>query len=86
MLLNKKIGIDAAAWGTVLGSFLWFIIQLFGAAYSNFRYRFVLPKFDKITDFSPIAKSSKKNLKFSKLLNEPVILSTNASENELKLT
>lgn len=47
LLLNKKIGIDAAAWGTVLGSFLWFIIQLFGAAYSNFRYRFVLPQFDK---------------------------------------
>ena len=47
LLLNKKIGIDAAAWGTVLGSFLWFIIQLFGAVYSNFRYRFVLPQFDK---------------------------------------
>ena len=47
LLLNKKIGIDAAAWGTVLGSFLWFIIQLFGAVLSGFRYKFTLPQFDK---------------------------------------
>lgn len=47
LLLNKKLGIDAAAWGTVLGSFLWFAIQLIGAIYAGFRYNFNFPKFDK---------------------------------------
>ncbi len=47
LILHKKLGIDAAAWGTVLGSFLWFIIQLSGAIYANFHYTFCFPKFDK---------------------------------------
>lgn len=47
LILHSKLGIDAAAWGTVLGSFLWFIIQLAGSIHANFRYSFCFPKFDK---------------------------------------
>lgn len=46
-ILHKRFGIDAAAWGTVLGSFLWFAIQLAGSIYANFHYTFCFPKFDK---------------------------------------
>jgi putative peptidoglycan lipid II flippase len=47
LLLHKRFGIDAAAWGTVIGSFLWFAIQLAGAVSAGFRYTYSFPKFDK---------------------------------------
>lgn len=47
LILHSRFGIDAAAWGTVFGSFLWFAIQLVGSMYAKFHYSFCFPKFDK---------------------------------------
>lgn len=47
LLLSRSRGIEAAAWGTVFGSFLWFSIQLFGAVAAGYRYQLTLPRFDR---------------------------------------
>ncbi len=47
VFLSGPFGIEGVAWGTVIGSFMQFSIQAIGVFMTGFKYKLILPQFNK---------------------------------------